>query len=73
MPSIRSTLPTTPFTRIVKREGVRMSKEGYAELKDIIKEKAADVAEQAARVSRHSGRSTVTKRDIEFVLAKERG
>ena len=61
-------LPMTPFTRIVKAQNVRMSKEGYSELRDIIKDRAVEISEHAARVSRHSGRKTVTKKDVEFVI-----
>jgi DNA-binding protein len=66
------TLPMTPFTRIVKKEGARMSKDGYIELRDVIQERATDIAEQASRVSRHSGRKTVTVEDVKFVLSNEK-
>jgi len=61
----------TPFSRIVRREGVRMSKEGHVEVRDVIQEVAIEISERAARISRHSNRKTVTKKDIEFVIREK--
>ena len=66
-------LPLTPFEKIAKKAGVkRISKEALEEMRDIIEEIAVDIAEQAVRLSRHAGRRTVKKEDIEFIIKREK-
>jgi len=68
----KSSLPITPFEKIAKRAGVkRISKDAVEELRDIIEEIANEMADHAVRVSRHAGRKTVMKEDIDFVTGKK--
>ncbi len=64
-------MPLMPFDKIAKRYGVRrISKDALEEAREIIEEIAARLSEDAVRVSRHAGRRTVMKEDIEFVTGK---
>lgn len=66
-------LPMTPFEKIVKKAGAgRISKEALEEIRDVVTERAENISEQAVRISRHAGRKTVMKEDIEFVIGKKR-
>lgn len=61
----------TPFEKIVKKAGAgRIAREALEEIRDLTTEHAEDISEQAVRISRHAGRKTVMKEDIEFVIGK---
>jgi len=61
----------TPFERIIKKTGIkRVSREAMEEIRDCIEDMALDISEQASRLSKHAGRKTVRKDDIEFVAKK---
>jgi histone H3/H4 len=63
----------TPFEKIAKKAGAgRISKEALEEIRDIMTERAESISEQAVRISRHAGRKTVMKEDIEFVIGKKK-
>ena len=64
-------LPLLPFERIAKKAGAkRISKDAVEELHDIIEEYAFEIAERAAKLSRHANRRTVMLEDIRFVVKK---
>ena len=64
-------LPLTPFERIAKKNNVkRISKDALEEARDIITEIANEISDNAVRISRHAGRKTVMKEDMEFVVRK---
>lgn len=59
------------FEKIAKKSGVkRISRSAVEELRDIAEEYGAELAQRACQVSKHSGKRTVQKRDIEFVSGK---
>jgi len=61
-------LPVSPFERISKKAGVkRISKDAVEELRDIIEEIGIEMAEKATKISRHAGRRTVKREDIQFI------
>ncbi len=61
----------TPFERIVKKAGIkRVSKEALEEIRECIEEISLDISEKAVRLSRHAGRKTVRKDDVEFITGK---
>ena len=65
-------LPLLPFERLAKKAGVkRISREALEELRDIVTEEAAEMAERAVKISRHANRRTVMREDIHFVARKE--
>ncbi len=66
-------LPMTPFEKIVKKaDAGRISKEALEEIREIVQERAEAISEQAVRISRHAGRKTVMKEDIEFVIGAKK-
>ena len=61
-------LPVSPFERIAKKAGVkRISKDALEELRDQIEELGMEMAEQAVKISRHAGRRTVKREDVQFI------
>ncbi|MEM7821835.1 MAG: NFYB/HAP3 family transcription factor subunit [Candidatus Aenigmatarchaeota archaeon] len=59
--------------RIAKNAGIkRISKDALEELRDILEEYGFEIAEKASKISSHSERKTVKKKDIEFVIEKPR-
>ncbi|MCD6215473.1 MAG: histone family protein [Candidatus Aenigmarchaeota archaeon] len=62
-------LPLAPFERIVKKAGAkRVSANAVEELRDIIEEYGLEIAKKAWNIAQHSGRRTVQKKDIKFVV-----
>ncbi|MCD6557479.1 MAG: histone family protein [Candidatus Aenigmarchaeota archaeon] len=63
------TLPIFPFGLIAKKAGAkRVSADAIEELRDTVEEIGLDIARKAVLISQHSGRRTVQKKDIEFVI-----
>ena len=64
-------LPLTPFEKIAKQAGVkRLSKKAAEELRDIIDEYCFELSQKAWEITQHSGRRTIQKKDIEFLIEK---
>lgn len=59
------------FEKIAKNAGIkRISKDAVEELRDMTEEYGFDIAHKAVRISAHSNRRTVKKRDIDFAAGK---
>ncbi|MFH1432029.1 MAG: histone family protein [archaeon] len=66
---IEHTMTSAPFDRILRNNGAdRVSESGAEALRDVIEEIAADLAKEAVAVSRHAGRKTIKKEDIELIM-----
>ena len=64
--------PYTPFGRISKAAGAkRISDSALKAIKDMVLEEADEKARQIATIAEHSGRKTVLRKDVLFVLKKK--
>ncbi|HEX54533.1 MAG: histone [Candidatus Altiarchaeales archaeon] len=61
-------LPLAPIERIIRRSGgdIRVSEDATMALRDILEEKAVEIAERAAKLARHAGRKTIKASDIKL-------
>jgi len=66
-----SELPLAAVDRIIRKAtGVRVSESAAKELGNYLEEEGMKVAQQAAVLSKHAGRKTVTDEDIRLALKK---
>ena len=64
--------PYTPLGRIAKKSGARrISDSALKAIRSMLLEEAEDKAMEIATVAEHSGRKTVMRKDVQFVLKKE--
>jgi DNA-binding protein len=62
-------LPVAPVGRIIKNAGaIRISKGAKEALTKILEDQGLEIAEDAVRLAKHSGRKTVMKRDVESAV-----
>ncbi len=62
-------LPLAAMEKIIKKVGgsdIRVSDKAKVALKEIVEEKAEEIAERAWRLATHAGRKTVKERDIKL-------
>lgn len=61
-------LPLAPLKRIAKKSGAeRVSEEAVREIRDVVEDIGADLANDAITAAKHANRVTVKKEDIELV------
>lgn len=61
-------LPLAPLKRVAKNAGAqRVSEEAVVELREVLEEIAEDLAKDAVVATKHAGRVTVKKEDINLV------
>jgi histone H3/H4 len=62
-------LPIAPIGRIIKNAGAqRISKDAKETLTKILEDKGLEIASDAVRLAKHSGRKTVMKRDVDSAI-----
>lgn len=67
-----SELPLAAVDRIIRKAtGIRVSETAAKELSTYLEEEGMKVAQQAATLSKHAGRKTVTDEDIRLALKKQ--
>ena len=65
--------PYTPLGRIAKKSGSkRISDSALKAMRNMLLEEAEDKARDIATVAEHSGRKTVLRRDVQFVLKRKK-
>ncbi|MCJ7816898.1 MAG: NFYB/HAP3 family transcription factor subunit [Candidatus Aenigmarchaeota archaeon] len=65
--------PYTPLGRIAKKSGAkRISDSALKAMRNMVLEEAEEKARDIVTVAEHSGRKTVLRRDVTFVLKKKR-
>lgn len=63
----RSLIPTAPMAEILKQCGAeRVSDNAARVMADILMEKAIELAKDAVKFSKHAGRKTIKKEDVEL-------
>ncbi|OED30104.1 histone family protein [Methanosphaera sp. WGK6] len=63
------TLPIAPIGRILSNAGApRATKNAKIELSKVLTELGNDIAAEAVKIAKHSGRKTVKASDIELVV-----
>jgi len=66
-----STLPLTPFERILKKSGAkRVSEEALREFSIVMEEKMSKIASEAALLAKHAGRKTILPEDVRLARKK---
>ena len=66
-----TTIPKAPAVRILMNAGAkRVSAEAAAAFSEVIHQRALEIAEQATRIAKHSGRKTVQGEDIKLAARK---
>jgi len=64
---VKRALPLTSMERVLKKCGAeRVSDKAKEALKDIVEERAEEIAKKAIRVAEHTGRKTVKSQDIKL-------
>lgn len=64
--------PYTPLGRIAKKAGAkRISDSALIAIRNMLLEEAEDKAREIVTVAEHSGRKTVLRRDVTFVLKRK--
>ena len=64
--------PYTPFGRISKDAGAkRISDLALKAIRDMVLEEADEKSRQIATIAEHSGRKTIMRKDVLFVLKKK--
>jgi histone H3/H4 len=64
--------PHTPLGRIAKRSGARrISDSALKAMRAMLLEEAEEKARDIVTVSEHSGRKTILRRDVQFVIKKK--
>ncbi len=67
MPRKRSIIAAAPMAEILKQAGAeRVSEPAAQALAAIVKEMTFEIAKDAVRFSKHAGRKTIKKEDIEL-------
>lgn len=62
-------LPVAAMEKLLKKGGAsRVSEDAKVVLRDVLEEKAHEIAERAAKLAIHSGRKTVKGSDIKLAL-----
>ncbi len=62
-----STIPKAPLARILQNAGAkRVSQEAVNAFADVLTEISEDIATQAAKIAKHSGRKTVVSEDVKL-------
>lgn len=65
--------PYTPLGRIAKKSGTkRISDSALKAMRAMLLEEAEEKARDIVTVTEHSGRKTVLRRDVQFVIKKKR-
>jgi len=65
--------PYTPLGRIAKKSGAkRVSDPALKAMKAMLLEEAEEKAREIVTVAEHSGRKTVLRRDVQFVLKRKK-
>ncbi|KXB01188.1 histone [candidate division MSBL1 archaeon SCGC-AAA259O05] len=65
-------LPIAAVDRIIRKAGgQRVSKSAAEELAEILEDKGAKIAGEAAELSEHAGRKTVRDEDIRLAVRRE--
>ena len=65
--------PYTPLGRISRKAGAkRISDSALKVMKDMILEEAEGKARDVVTIAEHSGRKTVLRRDVQFVLKRKK-
>ena len=66
------TIPSKVMARILESAGAhRVSKEAANTLRDIIMDKAMEISEQAIKIAKHSGRTTVNDGDVRLAVRRK--
>lgn len=61
-------LPLAPLKRVAKKSGAdRVSEEAVEELREVLEEIGEELAKDAVTATKHAGRVTVKKEDIDLV------
>jgi DNA-binding protein len=63
------TLPLAAMETILKNNGAqRVSNDAKEALRDVLEEAAKEIAEKAARIAKHTGRTTIKAEDIKLAV-----
>ena len=67
MPRKRSIIPGAAMAEILKRAGAeRVSDKAATAMAEVMMEKAFEMAKDAVKLSKHAGRKTIKKEDIDL-------
>ena len=65
-------IPAAVMARILENAGAhRVSKEASEALAEVIEDKAKEIAEQALRIAKHSGRTTINDGDVRLAVKRK--
>jgi histone H3/H4 len=60
-------LPIAAIERLIRKAGAsRVSPDAAAALRDILEERASEIASRAVKLAKHAGRKTVTEADVKL-------
>lgn len=66
-----STIPVAPVARILQKAGAkRVSAEAAVVFAEVLEDRAKEIAEQATRIAKHTGRKTIHEGDIKLAAKK---
>jgi histone H3/H4 len=65
-------LSLAPFTKLIRKEGVRASEKGAEALREVVENIASEIVKVAITLAEHASRKTITEKDVKLAFEQWR-